>query len=229
MTRDRIVELAAAHAPADDRLAGSAYSSVVAVDRQILEERGSAASLVHGITDEEIACGPSFAEAWGRFLQWARALLDNAVREDLADTDDEEPCAPQPEEAPILLLAGHNGVRASVSATAAGQKWAPYPNMFKLTTQVRFDFALLLCEVLRHGLPCQPFENWRYVDTMVVLQATSRHGCAKLQCASHRIMAETGRAHRAPLGGCQGMSSAVSWRIMIPRRAVDPPRLSTIA
>ena len=69
VTRDRIVELAAAHAPADDRLAGSAYSSVVAVDRQILEERGSAASLVHGITDEEIACGPSFAEAWGRFLQ----------------------------------------------------------------------------------------------------------------------------------------------------------------
>jgi hypothetical protein len=95
--------------------------------------------------------------------------------------------------------------------------------MFKLTTQVRFDFALLLCEVIRHGLPCQPFENWRYVDTMAVLQTTSHHGCAKLQCASHRIMAETGRAHRAPLGGCQGMSPAVSWRIVIPRRAVDPP------
>jgi hypothetical protein len=122
VTRDRIVELAAAHAPADDRLAGSAYSSIVAVDRQILEERGSAAFLVHGITEEEIVCGPSFAEAWGRFLQWARTLLDNAVREDLADTDDEEPCAPQPEEAPILLLAGHNGARASVSATATGQK-----------------------------------------------------------------------------------------------------------
>ncbi len=45
MTRDRIVELAAAHAPADDRLAGSAYSSVVAVDPQILQERGGAASL----------------------------------------------------------------------------------------------------------------------------------------------------------------------------------------
>ncbi len=229
MTRDRIVELAAAHAPADERLAGSAYSSVVAVDPQIMQERGGAASLVHGITNEEIACGPSFAEAWGRFLQWARALLDNAVREDLADTDDEQPCAPQPEEAPILLLAGHNGARASVSATAAGQKWALYTNISKLTTQVRFDFALLLCEVIRHGLPCQPFENWRYVDTMVVLQTTSHHGCAKLQCASHRIMAETGRAHRAPLGGCQGMSPAVSWRIVIPRGAVDPPRLSTIA
>ncbi len=134
VTRDRIVELAAAHAPADDRLAGSAYSSVVAVDPQILGERGSAASLVHGITDEEIACGPSFAEAWGRFLQWARALLDNAVRDDAVDTDDDEPCAPQPEEAPVLLLAGHNGVRASVSAAAAGQKWALYTNISKLTT-----------------------------------------------------------------------------------------------
>ncbi len=65
---------------------------------------------------------------------------------------------------------------------------------------MRFDFALLLCEVIRHGLPCRPFESWRFVDTMMVLQATSRHGCAKLQCASHRIMAETGQAHQAPLG-----------------------------
>jgi len=118
VTRDRIVELAAAHAPVDGRLAGSSYSSVVAVDPQILQERGGAASLVHGITNEEIACGPSFAEAWGRFLQWTRALLDNAVREDLVDTDDDEPCAPQPEEAPILLLAGHNGVRALMFAVA---------------------------------------------------------------------------------------------------------------
>jgi len=70
----------------------------------------------------------------------------------------------------------------------------------ELITKVRFDFALLLCEVVRHGLPCRPFENWRYVDTMAVLQTTSRHRCAKLQCLSHRIMAETGRAHRAPLG-----------------------------
>ncbi len=60
MTRDRIVELAAAHAPADERLAGSAYSSVVAVDPQIFQERGGAAAAVHGITNEEIAQGPSF-------------------------------------------------------------------------------------------------------------------------------------------------------------------------
>ena len=88
------------------------------MDPQILQERGGTASLVHGITNAEIARGPSFAEAWGRFLQWTSTLLDNAVREDVVDTDDDEPRAPQPEEAPILLLAGHNGVRASVFAVA---------------------------------------------------------------------------------------------------------------
>jgi len=202
VTRDRIVELVAAHAPADERLAGSAYSSVVAVDPQILQERGGAAAAVHGIANEEIALGPSFAEAWGRFLQWISALMDNAVQEDVADTDDDEPRMPQPEETPILLLAGHNGARASVlaGAVAVGQKWGLYTNGSELVTKVRFDFALLLCEVIRHGLPCRPFESWRFVDTMAVLQVTSRHGCAKLQCLSHRIMAETGRAHRVPLG-----------------------------
>ena len=62
---------------------------------------------------------------------------------------------------------------------------------------MRFDFPLLLCEVLRHGLPCWPFERWLFVDTIAVLQATSQHGCMKLQCLSLRLMADTGRAHRA--------------------------------
>ena len=122
MSRDRVIELAAAHAPADGRLAGSSYSSVVAVDAHILQERGGAASLVHGIANEEIALGPTFAEAWGRFLHWTRALLDSAVREEVVDTDDDEPRAPFPEEAPVLLLAGHNGVRTLVVAAAAGKE-----------------------------------------------------------------------------------------------------------
>ena len=62
---------------------------------------------------------------------------------------------------------------------------------------MRFDFPLLLCEVLRHGLPCWPLEHWIFVDTISVLQATSQHGCMKLQCLSLRLMADTGRAHRA--------------------------------
>ena len=62
---------------------------------------------------------------------------------------------------------------------------------------MRFDFPLLLCELHRHGLSCRPFERWIFVDTLGVLQAVNRHGCLKLQCLSLRIMADTGRAHRA--------------------------------
>ena len=36
---------------------------------------------VHGITDEEIAAGPSFPTAWSRFLSWTETLLNNAVKE----------------------------------------------------------------------------------------------------------------------------------------------------
>jgi DNA polymerase III epsilon subunit-like protein len=171
VARDRIVELAATHSPADSRLAGSSYSTVVRVDPQLLQARGGAAAAIHGITDEEIARGPDFLEAWGRFLQWVRRLLDTAVIEMDTDTDDDEPRAPQVAETPVLLLAAHNGVR--------------------------FDFPLLLCEVLRHGLPCWPFAQWLFVDTLTALQATARHGCVKLQCLSLRVLAETGRAHRA--------------------------------
>ena len=171
VTRDRIVELAATHAPADARLAGSSFSTVIWVEPQILQERGAAAAAVHGITDEEIVRGPSFPETWRRFLQWVQGLLDNAVQNVDTDTEDDEPREPQVEESPVLLLAAHNGVR--------------------------FDFPLLLCELVRHSLPCWPFEQWRFVDTLPVLQATAGHGCVKLQCLSLRILAETGRAHRA--------------------------------
>ena len=76
-------------------------------------------------------------------------------------------------------------------------------------TEVRFDFPLLLCEVLRHGLSCSPFEQWRFVDTLAVLQATTRYGCVKLQCLSLRVMAETGRAHRA-LDDCASLRQVMA-------------------
>ena len=116
VAQDRIVELAACHAPADHRLAGGSYSSTVRVDPQILKERGAEAAEVHGISDAEIAQGPDFAEAWARFLQWTDDLLNTSVQEDCSDTDDEEPRAPQLTETPMLLLAAHNGVRALVLA-----------------------------------------------------------------------------------------------------------------
>ena len=116
VAQDRIVELAALHAPADHRLAGGSYASTICVDPQILEERGAEAAEVHGISDNEIAQGPDFAEAWARFLQWTDALLNASVKEDDWDTDEDEPRAPELTKLPVLLLAAHNGVRSSAPA-----------------------------------------------------------------------------------------------------------------
>ena len=63
---------------------------------------------------------------------------------------------------------------------------------------MRFDFPLLLFEVLRHALSCAPFEHWLFVDTLDVLRGVRGKGCLKLQCLV-REMAEASdlRAHRA--------------------------------
>ena len=112
VARDRICELAATHAPADHQLPGGSYSSIVWVDPMILKERGGEAAAIHGISDQEIALAPKFVEAWVRFLQWTEDLLNGTAQDDHPDTDEDEPRAPQLEEAPVLLLAAHNGVRA---------------------------------------------------------------------------------------------------------------------
>ena len=114
VARDRIVELAAMRAPADARFIGDSFCTVVRVDPAILRERGGAAATVHGIAEEEIAQGPCFPEAWRRFLDWTEDLLNTAVTESKPETDDDDPRLPRlPDEPPILLLAAHNGVRAS--------------------------------------------------------------------------------------------------------------------
>jgi hypothetical protein len=79
VAQDRIVEMAATHAPADHRLVGGSYSTTVRVDPPILQERGGEAAAVHGISDEEITLGPSFPVAWARFLHWAKDLLKASV------------------------------------------------------------------------------------------------------------------------------------------------------
>ncbi len=167
----RIVELAAFQSPSNSRLPGSSFSTVVRVEAVLLQERGSEAAAVHGISSEEIAEGPSFVEAWALFLQWIDGLLNTSVLESDGDSSNEDARPPQvPEQPPIVMLAAHNGIR--------------------------FDFPLLLCEVMRHRLPCTPFEDWLFVDTLVAMQVLARHSCLKLQCLALRV-ADTGRAHRA--------------------------------
>ena len=113
IARDRIVELAAVHAPVDVRFLGGGFSTVVRVDPIILKERGAAAAAVHGITDEEIALGPDFVVAWDRFVHWTEDLLNIAVTQSGEDSDDDDQANSLPRmpvEPPILLLAAHNGV-----------------------------------------------------------------------------------------------------------------------
>ena len=170
---DRIVELAAAHAPMDPRFLGGGFSTVVRVDPNILEERGAQAALVHGISDAEIGTGPDFCTAWRRFRAWVEDLLNTAVVESDDSDDDDNPRPPRlPSVPPVLLIAGHNAMR--------------------------FDFPLLLCECLRHGMPCDCFERWLFVDTLHVLQAVKKHDCHKLQCSVRALGSPADlRAHRA--------------------------------
>ena len=155
----------------DSRFFGGGFSTVVHVEPELLVDRGAAAQAVHGISNEEICTGPEFSVARGRFLAWLDELMCAAVAE-TADSDGEDwetRILPEP---PLLLLAGHNAFK--------------------------FDFPLLLCECLRHRLPCDCFEEWCFVDTLHIAQALPEHGCFKLQCLV-RLCGDARdlRAHRA--------------------------------
>ena len=170
-TRDRVVEIAALHCPADPRFFGGAFSTVVRVAPEILVERGPAATAVHGISDEEVATGPDFPVAWRRFLTWTDAVLNAAVLES-PGSDDDAPFSPRLLPEPVLVLAGHN---------AFG-----------------FDFPVLLAECLRHGLACECFRRWLFADTLQVSQTLVAYGCRKLQCMVRTFGSSANlRAHRA--------------------------------
>ena len=65
VSRDRIVELAATQGHDLAHLPGASFSEVVRVPEEIQRSASAqAAAAVHGITDEEIALGSTFPEAW---------------------------------------------------------------------------------------------------------------------------------------------------------------------
>jgi len=117
VTKDRIVEIAAVHAHGDLRMNCGCFSTTVQVHPDILKERGKEAFEVHGITDEEITHGPSFEQAWIRFLAWIDDVMNSATKYDVESDDDTG--LPTLLEDPVVILVAHNGIR--------------------------FDFPLLLC------------------------------------------------------------------------------------
>ena len=179
ITKDHIVEIAAVHAHEDIRMKGESFSTTVCVDPTILETRNQEASKVHGITDQEIQQGPTFKEAWMRFVRWISDVANTVVKDEDSDDDVRQPTTLL--EDPIIVLAAHNGFR--------------------------FDFPLLLCELLRNDLSTIIWEQWYFIDTLQLFRSLNEYGCIKLQCTAKDMMIDSGHAHRA-LDDC-----IVLWRI----------------
>ena len=78
------------------------FSTTVQVHPDILKERGEEAFAVHGITNEEIRQGPTFEQAWMRFLKWIDDVMNSATKYD-TDSDDEMGL-PALQDDPIIVL-----------------------------------------------------------------------------------------------------------------------------
>ena len=83
------------------------FATTVRVDQNILTTRGLDAFKVHGITAGEIALGPTFEQAWTRFLAWVDDVTNNATEFVEVDSDDEV-STPMMIQEPIVVLAAHN-------------------------------------------------------------------------------------------------------------------------
>ena len=168
VANDQLVELAAYHAPTERHVRGAAFSTVV---KPSVED---SAGHIHGIGPNELSQGLPFGVAWSRFLDFVVGL--QRVSTPFADHNDSDDDGTSmvvlPSDGPSVVLVGHNSIR--------------------------FDFPMLLFECLRHGRSLSPFEDWLFVDSLLIVQGVVAMlgGCAKLQCLVRGRCAEL-QAHRA--------------------------------
>jgi hypothetical protein len=210
VTTCRIVEFACCSLP------GANFAAVVKVPNEILAEPSArAAAMVHGIKDSEILEGALFPVVWGRFLDFVENLLNNYV----VDTDEDEdgasqgpspsslawsprsPPLPRPPDRPAALIcAAHNGYTL-VQETKTKKNSEHRVRAASLSiTRYRFDFPVLLFEIVRHGLSLVPLRRFLFVDTLEVLTAAKDEvsACLKLQCLARAVCTPSDlRAHRA--------------------------------
>ena len=133
---------------------GSKFSTVVKPPRMSAADGPT----VHGISQEELAQGPPFREAFKRLEHFLNFAAVSTPESD-SDSDGYEPAKTMKDDLEIVLVA-HNGAN--------------------------FDFPFLLSECLRAGLcsGVSTMARWRFVDTLDVLRATDIAGdCKKLQCS----------------------------------------------
>jgi hypothetical protein len=174
-------------------------------DEILLAPDALAASAIHGIADEEIATSHNFPIVWERFLDFVERILNDYVQDDTSESDREEPGPPRmPDEPPALLVAAHNGyvvLDCSRHMHLLSIHWPPnMHNLHFFPRRYRFDFAVLLAEIVRHELALTPFRRWLFVDTLTILDASKDEvgSCLELQClVRHYGNAKDLRAHRA--------------------------------
>ena len=106
-TSRKIVEIAATRAHWDVRMNSECFATTVRVDQNMLMTRGLDAFKVHAITNEEIAAGPTFEQAWIRFVDWVEDVTNHATVFAESDSDDEM-STPMILQEPIVVLATHN-------------------------------------------------------------------------------------------------------------------------
>ena len=65
--------------------------------------------------------------------------------------------------------------------------------------RLRFDFPMMVCEMLRAGLDPMPISQWRFADSLhAVKDVRLADKCFKLQCLTRACVAGQGlTAHRA--------------------------------
>ena len=64
---------------------------------------------VHGILDEELREGPSFAEAFKRLFRFCENVAESAVCDDASSEEDEVTPTILKESPPRILIVAHNG------------------------------------------------------------------------------------------------------------------------
>ena len=130
---------------------------------------------VHGIPNDELALGPSFAEALKRMVNFLETLIVISVQNEDSSSEDDELLPLRFKECPPeVVIVAHNGYK--------------------------FDFPFLLSECHRNDIDCGEFRSWRFADTLDLVRAMDPElfgGCQKLQCLRHCADIGEFQAHRA--------------------------------
>ena len=126
---------------------------------------------VHGIPAVELRAGPDFATSFVMMVAFLEHLQVSTVEPDSDSDAEPQETKAYSEPPPQILVVAHNGIK--------------------------FDFAMLVSEVVRSGADIKALHRWLYVDTLEVFRAVAAP-CVKLQCLHQEVAAEGClRAHRA--------------------------------